>query len=709
VVPRQPRSQPTAAIAGDHSPIAVQRDVFAFYAVQLHLLLRWSGGRAALIRRGLMTAAVSILAFVATIVLIPGITVRQDPAVVLAALVLATLTALLRPVLIGLLSPFSVILVAAATILVQGLAFLVLARLPIGLTVDGPESAVLGSLAFAVATAILTAGLSIGDDNSFFGTLVRQLAARHRDTARTDRPGVVFIQIDGLARSILEDQLRAGRAPNLARWVRAKDMTVDTWQPLLPSQTSASQAGVLHGNNDGNPAFRWWEKRGQRLLVSNHPADAREIMRRVSNGDGLLANGGASIGNLLSGDATRSYLTAATIDDPARELRRSHVLDWFFISPYSFVRWTVLSIGEVIKELVQARREPSGKVEPRGDRRFPYPLARAATNVLLRHLTTALVIEEMYRGAPTIYADYVDYDEIAHHSGPDRVEARDALGGLDRIIGLIEKAALDAPRPYRFVVLSDHGQSSGATFRQRYGKRLEALVAELAGGKASVRGATGHIEHLGRMGALLSEGSRIRGLGAGLTGGPFRRKAGDGEEELPDVVVAASGNLAHISFPHLPGRASREKIDATYPGLIDGLVRHEGVGLVLVRSASGGPVVLGKAGISHLAEGRVDGDDPIARYGPYAATGLGRIDAMAECGDLVVISMLDPASGEVAAFEEQIGSHGGLGGAQTHAFVLHPTAWRVDGPIVGAPALHRQIRRWLAAEKAPVESAPGRT
>ncbi|TMF66907.1 MAG: hypothetical protein E6I20_02910, partial [Chloroflexi bacterium] len=140
----------------------MQRDVFAFYAVQLHLLLRWSGGRAALIRRGLMTAAVSILAFVATIVLIPGITVRQDPAVVLAALVLATLTALLRPVLIGLLSPFSVILVAAATILVQGLAFLVLARLPIGLTVDGPESAVLGSLAFAVATAILTAGLSIG-------------------------------------------------------------------------------------------------------------------------------------------------------------------------------------------------------------------------------------------------------------------------------------------------------------------------------------------------------------------------------------------------------------------------------------------------------------------------------------------------------------------------------------------------------------------
>src|SRR5439155_23765704 len=117
----------------------------------------------------------------------------------------------------------------------------------------------------------------------------------------------------------------------------------------------------------------------------------------------------------------------------------------------------------------------------------------------------------------------------------------------------------------------------------------------------------------------------------------------------------------------------------------------------------------GKAAASHLAEGRVGGDDPIARYGPYAATGLARIDAMAECGDLVVISMLEPASGEVAAFEEQIGSHGGLGGAQTHAFVLHPTTWRVDGPLVGAPAPPPQIRPLAAApEKGPGAIPPGR-
>src|SRR5207247_808970 len=79
---------------------------------------------------------------------------------------------------------------------------------------------------------------------------------------------------------VLEKQLKAGRVPNLARWLHSGGMTLDRWAPLLPTQTSASQAGVLHGNNDGIPGFRWWDKKTQRLMVSNHPKDAREIERR---------------------------------------------------------------------------------------------------------------------------------------------------------------------------------------------------------------------------------------------------------------------------------------------------------------------------------------------------------------------------------------------------------------------------------------------
>ena len=54
--------------------------------------------------------------------------------------------------------------------------------------------------------------------------------------------------------------------------------------------------------------------------------------------------------------------------------------------------------------------------------------------------------------------------------------------------------------------------------------------------------------------------------------------------------------------------------------------------------------------------------------------------------------------GEVAAFEELIGSHGGLGGFQTRPFILHPKEWELDEPVpIGAPAIYRNVRRWLGS------------
>jgi hypothetical protein len=107
---------------------------------------------------------------------------------------------------------------------------------------------------------------------------------------------------------------------------------------------------------------------------------------------------------------------------------------------------------------------------------------------------------------------------------------------------------------------------------------------------------------------------------------------------------------------------------------------------------------MGRAGVHYLDQGRIVGEDPLAPFGPGAADDLRRLDAMPNVGDLVLNSSLDPSTDEVAAFEELVGSHGGLGGWQTEAFVLYPTDWpEPDGPIVGAPALHRQLTAWLEA------------
>ena len=54
----------------------------------------------------------------------------------------------------------------------------------------------------------------------------------------------------------------------------------------------------------------------------------------------------------------------------------------------------------------------------------------------------------------------------------------------------------------------------------------------------------------------------------------------------------------------------------------------------------------------------------------------------------------------MAAFEELIGSHGGLGGWQTRATLVYPSAWpSPEGPLLGAPAVHRQLKAWIAALK----------
>ena len=71
---------------------------------------------------------------------------------------------------------------------------------------------------------------------------------------------------------------------------------------------------------------------------------------------------------------------------------------------------------------------------------------------------------------------------------------------------------------------------------------------------------------------------------------------------------------------------------------------------------------------------------------------------MTHAPDLLLLSQYDPEMGEVAAFEELIGSHGGLGGPQTRPFILHPTEWTLDEPVpLGAPAIYRNLRRWLSS------------
>ena len=681
--------------------------LISFYGTQLRVLWEWRGGPVALVKRLLITLVVAAVSFLLTAWIIPRLTVDRVIDAVIAVILMALFNALVRPVVLALAAPISLILVAVLVLVLQVVAFLVVAQFAPGVHVDGFGTALVASFVYAIINTVLTAILGIDSGDSYYGLLVQRLLVK-RSTGQSESPGLVILQIDGLAHPILAARMRAGSVNNLASWVRNGTHKLSRWEAILPSMTSASQAGILHGNNDGIPAFRWYERDRNHLMASSNPTDATLIVSRISNGEGLLSNNGASICNLMTGDATRSYLTTASIKAEGGGIGESKAFLGFFFSPSGYLRSFTLFLGEFIKELTQARRTRRSGIQPQMHRGAKYAGMRAASNVILRDVNVALIIDEMYRGTNVIYADFTDYDELAHHCGPERVESFQALDGVDQAIGTLVKATEEAPRPYKFVVLSDHGQSLGATFKQRYEKSLGEYIRELMGGRATVVQSTSKAEGSMFVNAFLSEITKAKGVGPTVARAALSSKTTDGvvnldaDDEPPAaadesaIAVVGSGNLGLVWFTGNDHRLTVEELETLHPGLIASVAAHPGVGMLMVRSAEHGAVVFGPKGTRYLDQDRVEGEDPAALFGPNTVMSLKREDAMTHAPDLLLLSQYNPDLGEVAAFEELIGSHGGLGGPQTEPFILHPVEWELDEAVpLGAPAIYRNIRRWL--------------
>ena len=178
-----------------------------------------------------------------------------------------------------------------------------------------------------------------------------------------------------------------------------------------------------------------------------------------------------------------------------------------------------------------------------------------------------------------------------------------------------------------------------------------------------------------------------------------------------DVVVLGSGNLGLVYLMGQEHRVTLEEIERRHPRLIPTLRAHPHIGWLLVRSEQDGPLVLGPNGVHHLANGRIEGDDPLATFSPTAPRHLLRTDGFAHVADIMIGSFYDPIIEEGCAFEELISFHGGLGGPQTRPFVMHPPHLRLaDEPLVGAEAVHRLLLGWRnelqRADTAPAEAEP---
>jgi uncharacterized membrane protein YvlD (DUF360 family) len=682
---------------------------------------------AGLVARGLVLWALIALVFWVVVLLIPGFEQPSFGAALLVTALIAVINAVLWPTLIRIVLPL--------TVLTFGLFSLALNAGVVALAIDlvdgDPPSAlqaILLATALSVSLMLLAPALSFDQDARQL-RLVRRRARRVSEENRTDVPGVILFEIDGLAEPVLRRALSEGHAPTMARWLEQGSHRIVPWECDLSSQTGASQAGLLLGSNHDMPAFRWYEKDTRRTMVSNHGKDATELERRHSDGGGLLASGGASRGNMFSGDAPRCSATMSVI----RDRQRSGAKEYFayFADPYGFTRTIALYLWDVLLERLAARRQRR-RGEEHIDRGGLYPWMRGAITVVMRDLNVASLLGDIVEGVPVVYSTFVGYDEVAHHSGIEQPDAFAVLKQHDAELARLEKAVEQAPRPYHLVVLSDHGQSQGRPFRQRYGQTLEELVGG-ALGRGSVFAPPAADEGMTTFGGALTDARDEDTPGGRALARATRDNMVEGEVAIGsnrealeaqksetagdhEAIVLASGGLGLISLPEQDHRMSLDEINSRYPELIDTLVNHPGIGFVMVRGDDG-PVALDAEGTHRLRDGAITGSDPLRDFGSNAADHLRRTDGFPHCPDILVNCMYDPDVNEVAPFEEFMGSHGGLGGWQSHPFALVPASWsEVSAPIVGVEAMHHALRGWFEesglelkphAARSSADTAPG--
>ena len=609
---------------------------------------------------------------------LPGVHVQSFGGALLVAVVVAALNAVIPPVLAALRLPLTLVLGFLLVLFADAAILLVADRVTEGvLEVDNFGWALLASLVVAAVSVVLA--VVLGTDDMSQVRIAQRIARRQGMIASTDVPGIVYLEIDGLALPVLRRAMRDGNAPTMARWLAENTHHLAEWETDLSSQTGASQAGILLGSNEDISAFRWVEKETATLMTCSAPPDCAEIERRHASGIGLLVDGGASRGNLLSGEAEAVILTVSRIEE---EKRSNPGYRGFLANGDNVTRTLVLFAWEVILEWSAALRAIRRDVRPRGHRGGIYPLMRGALCVFVRDLIVSGVLTDMMRGRPAVYATFSSYDEVAHHSGLERADTLEALRKLDDHFERIERACRYAPRPYELVVLSDHGQTQGATFKQRNGYGLDELVERsLARGK--VEGIAGGDEQHAMVGNAVSE----------ATGKKAKRPKNDVSDR--DVVVLGSGNLGLVYLMEERRRLTLEEIEARHPELVPALRSHPHVGWLLVRSSEHGAVVLGARGTHYLVDGRVEGEDPLAPFSSYAPRHLLRTDSFQHVADIMVGSFYDPELDEGCAFEELICFHGGIGGFQTRPFILHPARLEIpQGPILGAASVHGILAGW---------------
>lgn len=493
------------------------------------------------------------------------------------------------------------------------------------------------------------------------------------------RRRLLVVQIDGLAREVLELALAQGYMPFLARLLgrgwRLTPMSVG-----LPTSTPAFQLSVMYGVRPDIPGFHYHDRRRGRDVYFPRRGDAAAVEAAQAAGRPGILEGGSAYGCVFTGGAVNNVFSFAMIKRPtgAGLLR---LVSAFVVLGWVVVKGGVITGHELLRAVLRFVADPLGESR----RGWKWFAVRIGLSVWVRQLFTLAVSRDLYAGVPAIYVNYLDYDVAGHTWGPRHRRALRTLRHLDRSLHQLWRVMRRVPgHAYDLYLLSDHGQVASVPYvRLTGGRRLERLLFE------------DHFKLPVRLDGPRSAGSRR--LAEGFQAyrrhgapGLFQRFVNYLEQDFPwllgelpearqrdGVRVISAGPNAFVYFLEAAAPVTLEWIDRRWPGLVDDIARSRGIGFVLARSEAG-PV-----GVWQGKRYRLDRDEvaPLAgrRDRARVLAGLRDLMAMPSSGDLVIYGE-DSPDGAVSYIPE-LGAHAGPAPEEMETFIVTPPGVRLAEPL----------------------------
>ena len=474
-----------------------------------------------------------------------------------------------------------------------------------------------------------------------------------------EKPGLLVIQIDGLARQEVEKEISSGRMPFLAGLRAEGGYGMTDFYPGLPSTTPAVQAELFYGVRTGVPAFSFQNRATGKIVSLFDSEVVKEFEAAFSRqGEGLL-QGGSSWSNIYSGGAaeqeTHFCMNVLGLKDVLWRKGFVGRLLFSVLHIPSLLRIAALVLLELILGLSDAlwglcKRQ-------RVTLELAAVLSRLAVGVALREVLSVGGRLDVARGLPIVHINFLGYDELSHRRGPGSGFAHWSLRGIDAAVADLYRAAHRSHRrDYQVWIFSDHGQD-----------RTRSLETEVAGGMHELIAAT------------LPPGEKFSLASMGPVGHLY-------------LEGASGGDLA--------GLARRLITLAKIPAVLH--LRADGV---VVWTDAGGEAVLPGGVLERLS-----------RYGPALrremADDLVLLARNENAGDLVLLG--HNGQGECRTFAAERGSHGGLGPQESRGFLLTPPATRLPSgsrEFVRPSGLRAAVRHVLGRQvldgPAETETPPG--